>query len=106
LMEIPAMLPEGTWLTDWKMSYVSPESGRGKKQKTKTDTIQENVQINLIGSIYSPDANEQFRILNVLVENLKNNPATNQLYESVKRDSATRKMEAGFIVTGFQITCR
>jgi len=106
LMEIPAMLPEGTWLTNWKMSYVSPEGGRGKKQKSKTDTAKENVEINLSGNIYSPDANEQFRILNVLVENLKTNPAANQLYESVKRDTAVRKMEAGFIVTGFQITCR
>ncbi|MEW5894146.1 MAG: pilus assembly protein PilM [Candidatus Omnitrophota bacterium] len=96
MSEVSKALPEGTWLTGIQVSYSDK----------KNDAGQSKITLSLNGKIYSPDANEQFRILNTFIENLKTNPFLSVLYDSVNRDSASRSSEGENHLTTFQITCK
>ena len=95
ISEISQALPEGTWLTSIQFTY---------EDKAEKDNA--NVQISLSGKIYSADPNDQFRILNKFIENLKTNEKLNTFYTNVSRDSASRAIEGEHTLTTFQISCK
>lgn len=92
LSEIPKLLPEGTWLTSFKVNNVSPSSNSLLK-------------ISLSGKIYSPDQNQQFYLLNEFIDNLKTSEVLAPFFKNVKRNSANQTIENNYPITTFTITC-
>lgn len=94
LSEIPELLPEGTWLDSLGISYDASSLNSAPK-----------INIALSGKIYSEDPNQQFYLLNELIDRLKKNKKINKYYHKVTRSAANRAAEDKYTITTFTITC-
>ncbi|MGE0267218.1 MAG: pilus assembly protein PilM [Candidatus Omnitrophota bacterium] len=93
LIQIPDLLPKGTWLDDFQISYK--DSG----------SLDEPV-LTLNGYVYHENANEQFRLVYRFQKNLKENEKLAGLFSTIDILTTESRRLEDYDVTYFKIKCK
>lgn len=93
LTQVPGLLPHGTWLDDFQISYK--DSG----------ALDEPV-LTLNGYVYHENANEQFRLVYRFQKNLKENEKLAGLFSNIDILTTESRRLDEYDVTYFKIKCK
>jgi len=107
LVLIPDLLPTGIWIKNLDITYddseaftVADDSSANKKPKTG---ITPNLVITLDGYAYSENKNEQFRLVNRLLKNLKNSKELAGFFQDIDLETTRAQKLDEHSVTSFKI---
>lgn len=108
LSAIPNVLPQGTWLETLQITYSDDTFPKEKSlfQDKNQPQWQPKATLNLDGYVYQEDVNQQIRLINALVADLKNNQNFAPFFESIELVSAQTQTLDGYVVTHFRIACK
>ena len=116
LFLIPDMLPEGTWIKTLDITYDDSSTFELPGDESKptlrrtTNTRNKNETANLIvtieGYAYSENRNQQFRLVNRLLRNLKDNKDFSGFFSDIDVETAKSQKLDNYSVTAFKIVCK
>lgn len=93
LTSVPELLPPGTWLDDFQISYK------------ETGALDEPV-LTLNGYVYHENANEQFRLVYRFQKNLKESTKMAELFSDIDIVTTESRQLNEYDVTYFKIKCK
>jgi len=111
LVTIPETLPEGTWIDKLSIIYDDPtiETTAPKKIKKKTTPNQPQTKpiftMNIEGYAFSENKNNQFRLINTLLKNLKDNATFADYFDDIDLETTMAQNLNDHSVTSFKIVC-
>ncbi|MDP8212189.1 MAG: pilus assembly protein PilM [Candidatus Zapsychrus exili] len=104
LREVPKMLPEGAWIKDFNIAYVEKTS---RNSETGEDVLNKSKpKIGLNGYVHKKNTNEQFKIANKFLSNLKRNKEFSSQFEEIELQSAKAEKLEQYELTSFEINCK
>lgn len=112
MLTIPSLLPEGTWIEALNISYHDDmEPGKpiqkkrkiSRKNKVSIKQKESSLQITIIGYAYSENKGEQFRLVNKLLGNLKNNKEYSSFFQNIELKTIKTQKIKEHDVTRFKI---
>ena len=116
LFLIPDMLPEGTWIKTLDITYDDSSTFELPGDESKptlrrtTNTRNKNETANLIvtieGYAYSENRNQQFRLVNRLLRNLKDNKDFSGFFSDIDVETTKSQKLDDYSVTAFKIVCK
>ncbi len=89
---IPGLLPEGTWIKDFNLVFPK--------------TSEKRLALNFSGYVYSENINEQFRVVNKLLESLKANKGFSEYFENIDLKKMNSERLHNHEVTFFKVQCQ
>ena len=90
LNAIPAALPGGVWLENFRLTQNSGNV----------------IELSLTGQVYLEDHDREFESVNIFLINLKNNPEFSKYFKEININSIDQKLIDNKSVTVFSITCK
>jgi hypothetical protein len=111
---IPTLLPEGIWMDSIEIIYpeaLSPEQERRKKEAIPADQSPgqgEGSKPTLViqGYAYREDTNEQFKQVNELLKNFKENKEFSAFFNHIDFETIQAKNMGNYPVTFFHLRCQ
>ena len=112
MLLIPSLLPEGTWIEALNISYhdimelKKPVTKKKKFTRKRSASVKEakpSLQITIIGYAYSANRGEQFRLVNKLLGNLKNNKEYSGFFQKIELKTIKTQKINEHDVTHFKI---
>lgn len=114
LLFIPEFLPEGTWIERLDITYDDssafvvpvattteginlPNANDAKAPPTLTVTLE--------GFAYSENKNDQFRLINTLLRNLKDSKEFSSFFEDINLETTQAQKLEEYSVTSFKVIC-
>jgi hypothetical protein len=101
LHKIPALLPRGTWLKTFNISYYDTPL-----KEDELTRIVSRVSLTLDGYAYLKSANEQFRLVNLLVSILKKEENFSDSFDNIDLVTVQQDSLQNHSVTYFKIVCK
>lgn len=101
LLQIPQLMPDGTWLRQLTVDYVSQREGEGETARTMIKPV-----LQIEGYAYLPKTNEQFRLVNNFVSRLKSDTTTQGLFASTDLETVRQENFKNYFVTYFKLNCK
>ena len=101
LSTIPELLPEGVWLTQFRINYVNSPSVQADKKTAKGQ-----VNLTIAGYSYSPESSQQIHLINKLIANFRENKKLVDFFGTIELSSTRQQQREEGPITEFQITCR
>jgi len=116
LLLIPNLLPEGTWIQNLDITYddsatfdlPSDTAQTASRRSTRTRATKEvpTLLITIEGYAYSENRNQQFRLVNRLLRNLKDNKEFSGFFSDIDVETTKAQKLNDFSVTTFKIVCK
>ena len=101
LIKIPAMLPPGTWLKTISINYIDDTAVAGGNSKKAAKVL-----ISLEGYAYLESTNEQFRLVNNLAAQLKNEEDFAKFFTDIDLATVQQENIGEYVATYFRINCK
>jgi hypothetical protein len=110
LARIPSLLIEGTWLKELAMEYTDISLADMNARKGITEPVEpgamiRKLKINIGGYAYLKNTNQQIRLINNLINNIKSDQQFTKFFEDVKLLTAQTTELKNQTVTLFRILC-
>lgn len=114
LLLIPGLLPEGTWLQNLDIVYddsaafaETPASPARKAGPARTGAGggAPALTVAIEGYAYSQNKNEQFRLVNTLLRNLKDSEEFSAFFQDIDLETTNARQLGEYPVTAFKIVC-
>ncbi|MCK5014137.1 MAG: pilus assembly protein PilM [Candidatus Omnitrophica bacterium] len=117
LLLIPNLLPEGTWIRNLDIMYDdsatfklpgAPIASVIRRRPVNTRSVKDvpPLLINIEGYAYSENRNQQFRLVNRLLRNLKDNKEFSGFFSDIDVETTKSQKLNDFSVTAFKIECK
>ncbi len=100
---IPTLLPSGTWIKDIDITYL--DTFKKNKKGKESEGGKGEISISMSGYAYLDDIKEQFRQVNELLKNLKNEKRFSRFFDSINLETNITRLD-DYTVTVFKIQCR
>ncbi len=111
LAKIPKMLPKGVWIKDLQISLrdlpqsaINEQKGLPSTPEDK-DILVPRIFIEMNGLAYNEILNQQIKIVNSFITNLRNDPDFAENFNKISLKSATSVTIKDKSITAFSITC-
>ncbi len=115
LLLIPDMLPEGTWIKDLDITYDDSAAFEllpgnmaktvSRRPTTRATKEASDLRVTIEGYAYSENRNQQFRLVNRLLRNLKDNKEFSGFFSEIDVETTKAQKLNDFSVTAFKIVC-
>ena len=116
LLFIPNLLPEGTWINNLDITYDDSEAFKlpgdviqaPVRRSTQTSSPDKAPTLSVIieGYAYSENRNQQFRLVNQLLRNLKDDQEFSGFFSEIDVETTKAQQLNSFSVTAFKIVCK
>jgi len=117
LLLIPDLLPEGTWIQNLDVIYddsvafnavdtVQTKNEKKKSSGTRKAEATSPLTVTIDGYAYSENKNKQFRLVNALLKNLKDNKEFSNFFQDIDLQTTQAKELGEYPVTSFKIVCK
>lgn len=98
-------LPQGTWLERIEIFYASPNRPFGRSAGRTEATEKEQLQMNITGYVYSENSQEQFRLANDFLRNIKRETVFEKTFKNIEMEKTEARVVDSYPVTFFTIRC-
>lgn len=109
LLNIPELLPNGTWLSNFNITYDDSEALKSNDPTQSVSIItlspKPGLIVTLEGYAYSQNRNNQFQLINVLLKNLKNDKEFSDTFQNIVLETTRVQKLDDNEVTAFKIVC-
>ncbi len=107
LLTIPQLLPQGTWLKSLTISYEDPEIKPPKDTTAKSPKAPSGAfTIKMEGYSYSKNREEQFRLVNTFLKNVKEDSYFSRHFKKIEIETIRAQKIEEDNVTAFTIKCQ
>lgn len=110
LSTLPRLLPEGVWIKTLEITYGSGSQPKAqsdeKSQANHSLLVSYAPMLNIIGYAYLEDKSEQFRLVNKLLKNFKENDDFKFFFNSIEMEVIRADKIDEYQVTYFKLKCQ
>ncbi len=110
LVLLPMLLPDGVWIEEINIAYLPILSSEQEARKlsmagTTVASSSEKPVVDIQGYAYSENPNEQFKLVNTLLENFKVNKELSTFFEHIDFETIQARNYGKFPATFFRLKC-
>ncbi len=105
LTNFPLLLPEGVWIKTLDVQYPE-DKNLIKETKADENTSTSKPVVSLTGYAYSENIREQFKLVNQLLKNIRENKKLSAIFTQVTLETVKAEKVDELTVTYYQIVCR